>query len=138
MDAYRVKHKLSYQQFASIINKLSFHNLNFDKNFVKYYCERLKKNYVGLLKIGKRTEALLLLNFWNQLFFQLIQRKYILNHWKINHLLESILNENKELISKLNESTRQISSLEETTSVANQRDTEEVKRGKTLFSYKRK
>ena len=68
-------------------------------------------------------------------FFQLIQRKYIL---KIHHLLESILKKNKELISKLDESTRKISSLEETISVANQCDTEEIKRGKTLFGYKRK
>ena len=34
--------------------------------------------------------------------------------------------------------TRKISALEETISVANQCNTEEVKRGKTLFGYKRK
>ena len=38
MDGYRVKYNLGYQLFAGIINKLSFHYLNFDKNFVKYCC----------------------------------------------------------------------------------------------------
>ena len=50
-----------------------------------------------------------------------------------NRLLGSILNQNKELISKLDHSTRKISSLEETISAANQCVTEKVKRGKTLF-----
>ena len=40
MDGCRVKHNLSYQPFADIINKLSLHNLNFDRNFVKYYCKK--------------------------------------------------------------------------------------------------
>ena len=48
----------------------------------------------------------------------------------------SILNQIKELFSKLDDSTRKISSLEEPISVATQCDTEEVKRGKTLFGYK--
>ena len=51
-----------------------------------------------------------------------------------NRLLGSILNQNKELISKLDHSTRKISSLEETLSAVNQRVTEKVKRGKISFS----
>ena len=47
MDFYRVKHNLGYRQFADIINKLSFDNLNFDKNYAKY----------GLLKIEKRAAS---------------------------------------------------------------------------------
>ena len=51
-----------------------------------------------------------------------------------NRLLGSILNQNKELISKLDHSTRKISSLEETLSAVNQCVTEKVKRGKISFS----
>ena len=50
-----------------------------------------------------------------------------------NRSRESILNQNKELISKLDDLTRKISSLEETISAANHCVTEKVKRGKTLF-----
>ena len=53
MEGYRVKDNLNCQQFADIINKLSFHNLNFDKNFVKYYCQKFKENFAWLLKIEK-------------------------------------------------------------------------------------
>ena len=42
------QHNLGYQQFADIVNKLSFHNLNFDKIFVKYCCKKLKENSAGL------------------------------------------------------------------------------------------
>ena len=42
-DFYRVKHNLGYHQFADIIKKLSFDNLNFNKNYVKYGCEKLRK-----------------------------------------------------------------------------------------------
>ena len=38
----------------------------------------------------KRTEILLLVTFWNQ-FFSVIQRKYILNDWKIDHCVHSKL-----------------------------------------------
>ena len=51
-----------------------------------------------------------------------------------NRLFGSILNQNKELISKLDHSTRKISSLEETLSAVNQCVTEKVKRGKISFS----
>ena len=64
------QHNLGYQQFPDIINKLSFHNLNFDKHFSKY-C---------------RKKHRLLETFLNQFFFQLIQRKYIVLDWKIDHL----------------------------------------------------
>ena len=37
---------------SDIINGLSFHGLNFDKNFVKY-CKRLKENYTLFLKFEK-------------------------------------------------------------------------------------
>ena len=70
MGGYRLKHNLGYLQFADIINRLSFHNLNFDKNFVKYCCKKLKEIYVGLLKTEKRTDVLLLATFWNQFFFR--------------------------------------------------------------------
>ena len=53
MEGNRVKHNLSSQQFADIINKLSFHNLNFDKIFLKYYCKKLKESYAHLLIIEK-------------------------------------------------------------------------------------
>ena len=86
MGGYRLKNNLGYQQFADIINRLSLHNLNFDKNFVKYCCKKLKEIYVGLLKTEKRTDILLLATFWNQFLFQLIQRKHILNDWKIHQL----------------------------------------------------
>ena len=86
MDAYRVKHNLGYQQFADFVSKLSFRDLKFDKNFVKYCCKKLKEIYVGLLKTEKRTDILLLATFWNQFLFQLIQRKHILNDWKIHQL----------------------------------------------------
>ena len=45
MDGYRVKHNLGYQQFADITNKLLFYNLNFNKNFVKYCCKKLKRKF---------------------------------------------------------------------------------------------
>ena len=70
MGGYRPKHNLGYQQFVDIINRLSFHNLNFDENFVKYCYKKLKKIYVGLLKIEKITDVLLLATFWNQFFFR--------------------------------------------------------------------
>ena len=46
----------------------------------------LKENSAGLLKIEKRTEILLLVTSGISFFFQVIQRKYILNNWKIDHL----------------------------------------------------
>ena len=69
MGGYRLKHNLGYQQFADSINRLSFHNMNFDKNFVKYCCKKLKEIDVGLLKTEKRTDVLLLATFWNEFFF---------------------------------------------------------------------
>ena len=66
MEGYTVKHDLSYQQFTNIINKLSFHNSKFDKNFMKYYCKKLKENYARLLKLKKKRR--LLVTFWNQFF----------------------------------------------------------------------
>ena len=44
MKGYIINHNLSYKQFADIINKLPCHNLNFDKNFVKYYCKKIIQN----------------------------------------------------------------------------------------------
>ena len=35
-------------QFADIIDKLPFHNLNSDQIFVKYCCKKLKENFAGL------------------------------------------------------------------------------------------
>ena len=75
MDGYSVKYNLSYQQFADIINILSFQSLNFDKNFVKYYCKKLKENYAGLFKIEKRAEMLLLATFWNSVSFSVNLKK---------------------------------------------------------------
>ena len=62
MDGYRVKHNLSYQQFSDIIKKLLFHNLNFDKNIVKFR-KKCKENYARLLKNEKRTKRQLLVTF---------------------------------------------------------------------------
>ena len=45
-----VKYDLDYQQFADIITKLPFHNLNFDKNFAKYCCKKLKKKFTLVFK----------------------------------------------------------------------------------------
>ena len=78
----------------------------------------------------KRTEILLLVTLWNQ-FFSVTSKKIYPERLE-NRSLASILNQNKELISKLDDSTRKISSLEEI-SVANQCITEKPKRGKTLF-----
>ena len=102
-----VKHNLDYQQFADIINKLPFHNLNFDKNFAKYCCKNLKRN-----------------SPWSSNFLESIfsgNSKKIYFEQLENRSLESFLNQNKELISKLDDSTRKISSLEETISAANHR-----------------
>ena len=74
MDFYRVKHNLGYHQFADIINKLSFHNLNFYKNYAKYCCKDLTT--------ANTTAS----NFLESLFFQVIQRKHILNDRKIDQL----------------------------------------------------
>ena len=71
------------------------------------------------------------MTFLNQ-FFSVNSKKIYPERLK-NGSLESILNQNKELISKLGDLTRKISSLEETISVANQCVTENPKRGKTLF-----
>ena len=79
----------------------------------------------------KRTEILLLVTFWNQFFS--VNSKKIYPERLENRSLASILNQNKELISKLDDSTRKISSLEEIISVVNQCVTEKPKRGKTLF-----
>ena len=65
-------------------------------------------------------------------FFSVNSKKIYPERLK-NGSLESILNQNKDLISKLGDLTRKISSLEETISVANQCVTEKAKRGKTLF-----
>ena len=66
MEGHTVKHDLSYQQFTNIINKLSFHNSKFHKNFMKHYCKKLKENYARLLKLKKKRR--LLVTFWNQFF----------------------------------------------------------------------
>ena len=81
--------------------------------------------------MNKRTDILLLVTFLNHFFS--VNSKKIYPEWLENRSLESILNQNKELISKLDDSTRNISSLEETISAANLCVTEKVKRGKTLF-----
>ena len=122
MDGYRVKHILSYQQLADIINKLSFHNLNCDKNFVKYYFKKLKENYVDLLKIKKRNRSTVS-DFLELILF--VNSKKILTQRLENTSLESILNQIKELVSKRDDSSRKISSFEETISVENQRVTED-------------
>ena len=74
---------------------MPFYNLNLDKNFVKY-CRKLKENYAGLIKNEKRTERGLLMTFLN-LLFQLIQREYLLNDWKIYNL--SPLSKPKERVN---------------------------------------
>ena len=79
----------------------------------------------------KRTEILLLVTLWNQFFS--VNSKKIYPERLENRSLASILNQNKELISKLDDSTRKISSLEEIISVESQCVTEKPKRGKTLF-----
>ena len=122
MDGYRVKHILSYQQLADIINKLSFHNLNCHKNFVKYYFKKFKENYVDLLKIKKRNRSTVS-DFLELILF--VNSKKILTQRLENTSLESILNQIKELVSKRDDSSRNISSFEETISVENQRVTED-------------
>ena len=73
MEGYGVKHNLSYQQFADIIKIKSFHNLNFDKKIVKYIsCE---------------------ISFFS---VTVIQKKYLLNDWKMYHL--SPLSEPKQKV----------------------------------------
>ena len=78
----------------------------------------------------KRAEILLIVTFWDQFFS--VNSKKIYSE-RLENRSVSILNQNKELISKLDDSTRKISSLEEIISVANQCVTEKPKRGKTLF-----
>ena len=106
MDGYRFKNNSGYQQFADVINKSPFHDLNFDKNFVKYCCKKFKEIYVGLFKTEKRKDVLLLATFWNQSFF--VNSKKIYPELLENTSLESILNQNKELISKRDDSERKI------------------------------
>ena len=66
---------------------------------------------LACLKIGRRTDRELFVIFLNQ-FFQLLQRKCLLNNWKIYHLSPfSTLKTRLNL--KLNESARKISSFEE-------------------------
>ena len=65
------------------------------------------------------------MTFLNHFFS--VNSKKIYHERLENRSLESILNQNKELISKLDDSTRKISSLEETISTANQCVTEKVK-----------
>ena len=77
----------------------------------------------------KRTE-ILLVTFWDQFFS--VNSKKIYSE-RLENRSVSILNQNKELISKLDDSTRKISSLEEIISVESQCVTEKPKRGKTLF-----
>ena len=67
MDSYRVKHNLSYLKLADIINKLYFHNLNLDKNSVKYYCKKLEENYTDLLKIESKNRDTIR-DFWKSVF----------------------------------------------------------------------
>ena len=69
----------SNQQFADIINRLAFHSLNFDKNFVKYFKKTQKKIYLSL-KIEKKRE-MTVKDFLKLVFFQLIQRKYLTVHY---------------------------------------------------------
>ena len=71
---------------------------------MKYYCKKLEGNYVGVLKIEKRTETL-----WNQFFP--VNWKKISAERLAKTSLESILNQNKELISKLDDLSKKISSL---------------------------
>ena len=42
--------------------------MNFNKNFVKYYCKQLKENCACVLKIQDITERRLLLTIWDQFF----------------------------------------------------------------------
>ena len=58
MEGFTIKHDLSYQQFTNIINKLSFHNSKFDKNFMKYYYKKLKESYARLLKLIKKETTI--------------------------------------------------------------------------------
>ena len=44
MEGYRINHNLNYRQFSDVIDELLFRNLNFNKNFVKYYCKKLIQN----------------------------------------------------------------------------------------------
>ena len=93
--------------------------------------QKTQRKFCWSIKNEKRTEILLLVTFLN--YFFSVNSKKIHPERLENRSLESILNQNKELISKLDDSTRKISSLEETISAANQCVIEKVKRGKTLF-----
>ena len=93
--------------------------------------QKTQRKFCWSIKNEKRTEILLLVTFLN--YFFSVNSKKIHPQRLENRSLESILNQNKELISKLDDSTRKISSLEETISAANQCVIEKVKRGKTLF-----
>ena len=108
MDGYRVKHNFSYQQFA-IIKKLSFHNLNFNKNFVKYCCKKFCWSFKNWKKNRNTTAS----DFLESVLFSDNSKKIYPERFE-NRLLEcqSFLNQNKQLISKLDDSTRKISSLE--------------------------
>ena len=59
------------------------------------------------------------MTFLNQFFSVNSKKIYPDTEQLENRSLKSILNQNKELISKLDDSTRKISSLEETISAAN-------------------
>ena len=93
--------------------------------------QKTQRKFCWSIKNEKRTEILLLVTFLN--YFFSVNSKKIHPERLENRSLESILNQNKELISKLDDSTRKISLLEETISAANQCVIEKVKRGKTLF-----
>ena len=73
LEDYRFEQSLTYQHFAEIINKLSFHKFSFDK---KYYSTKIKENYPGLIKIENEQKQLYLTSS-NQ-FSLLILRKHLL------------------------------------------------------------
>ena len=73
LEDYRFEQSLTYQHFAEIINKLSFHKFSFDK---KYYSTKIKENYPGLIKIENEQKQPYLTSS-NQ-FSLLILRKHLL------------------------------------------------------------
>ena len=106
LEDYRVKQSLTYQHFAEIINKLSFHKFSFDKNSIRYYCKKIKENHSGLLEIGKKNRNTFVSDFLESVFFVSSEKTSFVTEQLENASLESIQNQNKQLLTKLDDSSK--------------------------------
>ena len=113
--------------------QLSFHKFSFDKNFIKYYCKKIEENYSRLLKIERKKRNTTVSDFIESTFFINSGKTFSATKEFGNTSLESIQNQNKQLLTNLDDLSRIISSLEETILLKNQCVTK-----RTFFGYKRK